>query len=293
MKKTGLKNFLLGTIVLTALFLPFVSLLAAEGYTLLAPLPGLPTTLDQDNILGTYLPAIFKLAIGLAAVAAVAMIVIGGFQYMSSDAIMGKTAGRERAKNAIIALVLIIVSWLILNEINPNLLNVSFDLEPAVVATPKGVLGGELSAGTGKALSGYTLTQAEIDKNKAMVEDLKKFDIQVNNNGKPCSDGAVSGCTNLVGLPAVTYNGVKDLKSACGTGCGVTITGGTEGGHASHGPNMNALDLAFNSTLDKYIIDNKIKEPQQTSLGPIYTSKIGNRNATFLRESDHWHVVFE
>jgi hypothetical protein len=96
-------------------------------------------------------------------------------------------------------------------------------------------------------------------------------------------------------MPASTYNGLKDLRAACPT-CGITVSGGTEGGHKSHGPNLPPVDLRDNDTnLTNYIMNNKIKPPQQTTLGPIYTSKVGNRNATFLRESTppHWHVVFE
>jgi RHS repeat-associated protein len=49
------------------------------------------------------------------------MIVIGGFQYISSDAIMKKSEGKQRIQDAVIGLVLVISAWLILNTINPNL----------------------------------------------------------------------------------------------------------------------------------------------------------------------------
>lgn len=213
---------------------------------------------------------------------------------MSTDAIMKKEDGKKRIQNAVYSLVLVIAAWLILNTINPNLLNINLNIETVTTKAPKGVLGGELSAGTGKALPWYSLTSAQVSMNNAMKADLENnYHIKV--NAGPCTtQGQVTGCTNLVGMTATTFKGVTDLKKACGgDSCYVEIKGATEGGHASHGPNLAPIDLGFSSNLDKYIIDNKIKEPQQTSLGPVYTSKVGNRNATFLKESDHWHVVFE
>lgn len=291
-------------LISATLLLPTMVALAADdlSYTVLAPLPGV----GDDNgktTLEKYVPAVFKLAIGLSAVAAVLMIVIGGFQYISSDALMKKNEGRERIKNAVFGLVLVISAWLILNTINPNLLNINLNIESISTATVDGgkiTLGGELSAGTGSITQGYTLTQAQIDQNAAMVADLKKYGIEVNNNGKPCADGGISGCTNLVGMVSNTYQGIKDLKTACGgDNCGtITITGGTEGGHKSHGPNKPPVDLSVsNNTLNQYITDtkNQVVPVQQSSLGPIYTVKVGSRNATFLLESNppHWHVVFE
>jgi len=284
--------------------LPTIQAVAAEGdYTVLAPLPGTtkgvcnpdatPPDPNCETTLAKYLPGVFKLAIGLSAVFAVLMIVIGGFQYMSTDAIQKKSDGKERIKNAVFGLVLVIGAWLILNEINPNLLNLNLNIEKVTTIAPKGILGGELSAGTGGIFPGYTLTQAQVDTNTAMRNDLKNnYGIDV--NAGPCTTGGTSGCTNLVGMTATTFKGVTDLKSVCG--CNITISGGTEGGHASHGPNMPPIDLRFDTNLDKYILDNQVSgvAPQTIpGVGIVYTSKVGNRNATFLKEYDHWHVVFE
>jgi hypothetical protein len=52
------------------------------------------------------------------------MIVIGGVQYLSTDAISGKNEGRKKIENALGGLLLAILAWLILNTINPELLNI-------------------------------------------------------------------------------------------------------------------------------------------------------------------------
>lgn len=114
-------------------------------YEPLAPLPG--TLYDEDagtTDLQSYIPGIFKLAIGLAIVLAVFMIVVGGITYITSDAIQGKTQGKEYITNAVLGLVLTIASWLILYTINPSL--VTFDL---------GIAG---SGGSG------TLSEAEVEE---------------------------------------------------------------------------------------------------------------------------------
>lgn len=268
---------------------------AAEdmSYTLLAPLPGLTTTLSDNNILGTYVPAIFKLAVGISITIAVLMVVIGGFQYMSSDALMKKEEGKKRIQNSISALLLILFAWLILYTINPNLIKMDLDIKPATTVPTGVTLGGELSAGTGGVLAGYTLTQEQIDLNNKMRADLlNQYGIKT--NAGPCANGETSGCTNLVGMPTTTYTGLINLDSIC-PDCNIMITGGTEGGHASHGPNRAPVDLGFDTNLNNFVTDqnNQIAAVQQTSLGPLYTIKIGDRKATFLKESTHWHVVFQ
>src|SRR3989344_8820176 len=287
--------------ILAMVILPEIKVLAVD-YTVLTALPDIPQ--GSTVTLARYIPLIFNLLIGLSAVWAVLMIVIGGFQYMSTDAIQGKANGKERIKNAVLALVFVIGAWLILNEINPNLLHINLNIEQVTATTaPTLPLGGELSAATGPILPGYDLTQAQIDKNAEMVTDLAANHVNVNND--PCTTAdQTTGCTNLVGMPPVAYSGVKNLQEGCvlsdgfsSTSCGdVTITGGTEGGHASHGLNLPAMDLSYNNAaLNEYIVSIATKPPEQTSLGPIYTVKLENgQNATFLLESNppHWHAVF-
>jgi hypothetical protein len=243
-----------------------------------------------------YLPGLFNLAIGLAAAFAVLMIVWGGVQYMTTDAVLGKSAGKERIKNAIWGLVLVISAWLILYTINPNLLTLNLNIEKVTTSAPAGVtLGGELSAGTGAVLPWYPLSPEQVAMNKTVMDELKKYGVGV--NAGPCTtQGQTSGCTNLVGMLDSTFRGVTDLKKACGDKCIIEISGGTEGGHASHGPGEPPVDLRTGTNLDKYILDkkNEVVAPYvKPGLGTVYTVRVGNRNATFLNEGTHWHVVFE
>jgi len=87
----------------------------------------LPTT-STGQSLGPYLERMFEIGISVAAALAVIMIIVGGIQYMSSDAIGGKEEGKERITSAIWGLLLALVSFLILNTINPNLVSTSITI---------------------------------------------------------------------------------------------------------------------------------------------------------------------
>jgi len=131
-------------------------------YTPLAPLPGLSTpncvgtdgkpcidtqdstkkpNPDDSNLcpFGNYLNIMIKLIIGIAAVLAMVMIVMGGIQYMTSDLISSKEAGKEQITHAVLGLLLALGAYLILNTINPQLLSACLDKLPqaTIVISPE------------------------------------------------------------------------------------------------------------------------------------------------------------
>ena len=70
----------------------------------------------------------FKFLIAIAGVLAVIMIVIGGVEYMSTDAVYGKSEGKNKITRALGGLLLALISWLILNTINPDTLNTALNI---------------------------------------------------------------------------------------------------------------------------------------------------------------------
>lgn len=126
-----------------------------KDYVLLAPLPcekntlgcdetGKFTTFDptQKNPIGAYLNILLRIFIGLCAVLAVVMIVMGGVEYMTSELISGKEAGREKVTGAILGLLLALGAYILLFTINPDLLNTDISMEDANVRVTVD-LGGE------------------------------------------------------------------------------------------------------------------------------------------------------
>lgn len=100
----------------------------SEGgdYTPLAPLPGTTQggVAGDDAGFAGFVNGAMRLVIGIASVLAVLMLVIAGFQYMSTDAATGKMQGKERMLNALGGLVLALAAFLILNTINPQLVEI-------------------------------------------------------------------------------------------------------------------------------------------------------------------------
>ena len=91
------------------------------------PLETIPGVIERGNTdLNQFFNGLFKFGIIIAGFLAVVMIAVGGIQYMSTDAIHGKSEGRERITYALMGLLLILFSWILLNTINPDIL--SFNL---------------------------------------------------------------------------------------------------------------------------------------------------------------------
>jgi len=101
-------------------------------YDPLAKLPGLESPIDTagECPFGRYLNIMIKLILGIAAVLAMVMIVMGGIEYMTSELISGKEAGKETVTHAILGLLIALGAYLILNTINPQLLSVCLDTLP-------------------------------------------------------------------------------------------------------------------------------------------------------------------
>jgi hypothetical protein len=80
------------------------------------------------------------------------MIVMGGIQYMTSDLISSKEAGKEQITHAILGLLLALGAFIILNTINPKLLSACLDKLPqaTIVITPEQELMVRNRTGKGK-----------------------------------------------------------------------------------------------------------------------------------------------
>lgn len=95
-------------------------------YTPLEPLPNVDySAITGAHGLSNLVNTIFTILIVVGALLAVLMLTIGGFEYMLANTVALKIKGREKATAALFGIVLIAAIWLILNTINPALLNVN------------------------------------------------------------------------------------------------------------------------------------------------------------------------
>jgi hypothetical protein len=129
-------------------------------YTPLEPLPGVNLTTSGGGVdLESLINSLFKILLALGAMTAVAMLVFSGVTYMVSDVVNKKNEARKRIQNAVFGLLLLIGAYLILNTINPQLVNF---VNPAPAAPnvssikPPSSGGGSTNSGPGTIGGSYT-----------------------------------------------------------------------------------------------------------------------------------------
>lgn len=101
-----------------------------DGYCLLEPLGSeggqIVSIQSGTPQFTTYLQTIINIAIGVTGAISVIMLIIGGLQYiLSSVSETAKKDAKDRITNSITAILIILSGYLILNTINPNLVNLS------------------------------------------------------------------------------------------------------------------------------------------------------------------------
>ncbi|MFA6353977.1 MAG: D-alanyl-D-alanine carboxypeptidase family protein [Candidatus Paceibacterota bacterium] len=149
----------------------------------------------------SYLNLIIKLFIGICAVLAVIMIVVGGIEYMTSELPGLKSEGKDRIIQAILGLILALGAWTLLNTINPNLLDSSLSSLKNVTVTvvladetetaASAVTGGDTftgatsscSEGVKKSASGSYLCASIADKYDQMVNAAKSAGLSITGGG--------------------------------------------------------------------------------------------------------------
>lgn len=107
-----------------------------EGeFCALAPIPGLTNGTGAGSVVGSdsfalFFNNLYKFLVGLAIALAIIEIIWGGLEYSTTDSIGNKEAGKNRIRNAILGLVLILSPALVFSIINPNILNLSVTFTP-------------------------------------------------------------------------------------------------------------------------------------------------------------------
>ncbi|MEK7610274.1 MAG: hypothetical protein AAB468_00785 [Patescibacteria group bacterium] len=83
-------------------------------------------SLDQASNLTDYLKGLFKVLISFTIVAAIVMLVLEGVRYAASGLPGVKADVKGRMSGIVLGLLLALAAYLILYEINPDLVNLSF-----------------------------------------------------------------------------------------------------------------------------------------------------------------------
>lgn len=258
-------------------------------YQLLAPLPGVgdasnkidtgQTDSTGKNVaLGSYLNAMIKIIIGLAAVLSVVMIVIGGMEYITSELPGNKEAGKERVRGALLGLLIALGAYALLNTINPDLLTSDVDIPSATVTV-------DLEADVPQAYDPVTKKYKNgVAFRTPLTGTPATLPPFVTLNAAQCTTVGQTNCTSTIGL-----NTSQVLAIQWGCGCPLIITGGTEWwlhggqtGSTSHQVNNSTVDLRAGDPK----LDNYLSGGQPLVAGRRYSSPAGSA----LYEGNHWHI---
>ncbi len=185
-----------------------VEQVAQVTYAPLSPLPGIPSVIGSADTIG-YLQKFIFLAIGIAIVLAVLMFVIGGVQYMASDAFTSKDDAKDRMTMALFGLLIAFGAYLLLDAINPQL--VTFKLPSS--------LSGNLNIG----LPPVQNTENQISRAINSGNRVTRFEIENSLGGR--QDGG-----KLTTFPAGTgkYFEITEYVGLTGDLRNKVITGGTK-----------------------------------------------------------------
>lgn len=115
--------------------------LVAATYKALAPIEGVTSNDEEVKTIEEYLPVLFNWGIAIAVILAILMTIYGGIKYMTTDAFTNKKDGKKIIQQAIVGLLLALSAWLILEQINPQILKPN-TLTPKLNSSTPGVPSG-------------------------------------------------------------------------------------------------------------------------------------------------------
>jgi hypothetical protein len=105
-----------------------------------------------------------------------------------------------------------------------------------------------------------------------------------------CTTRSISTCTSYEQINQETVSGIKTFRSI--SGCAITITGGTEVGHASgtySHYNGYKVDVSPTTCVSSYITSHYSYSGVRGDGATLYTAPSGN---VYARESNHWDITY-
>ena len=302
-----------------------------SNYCLLEPLPigTSGKTFSEYNPAGTsaadYINLMIKVFIGIIGVLGAVMIVLGGIQYMTTDAVSKKEGGKEMITNSIFGLILALASWVILNTINPHLIEIHIDPPKGVAVSvsfedsaPKS--GPATVTRNGQSVpiqshcdqssvdaadqDGVELTDGAAWDSVAAIhtnDDAIRSRLSTNGvsiNAANCSTVGASSCTSVYKLGDSTIINLGKIRaSACGsdTSCKIMVTGGTECWlHATHQIGSGNVDLAATASLNLYITGQAtFPNDGQRHSKDGFSFLAEKTGQTANTTGAHWHVTLK
>ncbi|MFA6047410.1 MAG: pilin [Parcubacteria group bacterium] len=170
---------------------------ASTANTTYTPMEKIPGMASGAVEFPAYVKAVYKFGIWAIGICALLMIMIGGFMYMTSagnNATMGKAKGY--ITDALIGLAMAMTAWLLLNTINPDLVNIK-------IKFPSGSSSGTSSSGTSAATAAQN------------AEDCKKYCEAGGSDSSIKYDDCYSTCMTAKTAASTSSGGRVSTKASC------------------------------------------------------------------------------
>ncbi len=271
-----------------------ISMAAIENYSLLEPLPCIEGTgngceggtVKNVNV-NTYIAYAFKIAIAMAGFLAVVMVIYGGFKYMLSESITSKGDAKSTINNAILGLLGALASYLILQTIDPRLVEINTTI-PKIAIKDDGTVDSFVNQLSSDMKQMYSEMRDNVAQMNLKVDELQKkvdsIKAEINKNpGKReeletnlyTAEGQLKTAKAEVAKVAATSIGATYFRSAFDT-----INKDTAGTDLVNTSAVNTYKESLISTMDYY-------KTKASELGEYSTvTDINNTKQFYLDQID-------
>ena len=276
-------SFCVGFAVLVFLFsIPGVSAQNNTGIDVSCAKYQYPWCQEAEKGPGALVGRFYTIALGLAAAAALGVLIYGAILWTVSGAVSSKKDAMEWISGAVWGLVLLLGAYLILYTINPDLVKLK---GPEELFKMKSI---NLQSVSSPAVAGTVAPKAGGDA------EIRQKLSQV--SGGKITVNYPEPRTSLNGLQPTTIQGVLSLWNSCGK-CDLVITAGTETAYHAPGKFGHAsgykVDLRPTDDLNSAIY-NRIATSCRIP-PPANTNCAGLDGNTYRYETNpnHWDVCFQ
>ena len=122
-----MKTFLY-TFGLLTLALLFGGDVLAQNAIVVEPLTSIGEEAGNQAGIGPFINMLYRYGVGIGAILAVLLVMYGGFQYMTSEAVGSKSEARDAITRAILGLLLLLSPVIVFGVINRDILDLNIDL---------------------------------------------------------------------------------------------------------------------------------------------------------------------
>jgi hypothetical protein len=231
---------------------------------------------------------LYSLGIMIIVVAAAWRYGLAGIWRMQASE-RGQTKSNEELKRVTLGLLGVLSLFTILYTVNKGLLKGDIDLKSLRSQTTAGVQ--QATTPTIPLGSAPSANGTEEANRQALAAAGITRIVSTSGQTTPCTQAQMSQkaptCTNLADMPQAVITMLIELKSVCPGN--ITITGGTEPGHNTHGPGRSAVDIDDNDSQLNACIR---AFPSGPNVGSWCTATFSRFGFIFCDErgTSHWHV---